>query len=214
MATAQPLNSEMIPPGVSETSQSLTETLALTTPTPLDLLRIAVMQNADIDKLARLMELQERWERNEARKAYVAAMNAFKSNPPAILKNRHVDQGKEAVLRSCHARQRLPRSDPGARQARHLIPLDNEAAGRKPWIEVTCVLTHQLGHSEETTLGGPPDQTGGKNTIQAIASTVTYLERYTLLGATGLAGRQHRHRWQAAGIFEKRRRRHQHRSHQ
>jgi hypothetical protein len=44
-----------------------------------------------------------------------------------------------------------------------------------------------LGHSEETTLSAPSDTTGSKNPIQAIGSTITYLERYTLLALTGLA---------------------------
>ena len=44
-----------------------------------------------------------------------------------------------------------------------------------------------MGHSEETTLKAPPDTSGSKNSIQAIGSTVTYLERYTLLAATGMA---------------------------
>ena len=44
-----------------------------------------------------------------------------------------------------------------------------------------------MGHSESTTLEAAADQSGGKNAIQAIGSTVTYLERYTLLALTGLA---------------------------
>ena len=54
-------------------------------------------------------------------------------------------------------------------------------------IRVTCILTHYKGHSEETTLAGSADTTGSKNAIQAVGSTVSYLERYTLLAATGLA---------------------------
>ena len=44
-----------------------------------------------------------------------------------------------------------------------------------------------MGHSESTTLQSPPDASGGKNSIQAIGSAVTYLSRYTLLAITGLA---------------------------
>ncbi len=54
-------------------------------------------------------------------------------------------------------------------------------------ILVTCKITHILGHSEETTLSAPSDTSGSKNAIQAIGSTITYLERYTLLALTGLA---------------------------
>ena len=54
-------------------------------------------------------------------------------------------------------------------------------------VRVTCVLRHEMGGTDEATLEGPPDTSGTKNMIQAIGSTVTYLERYTLLAVTGLA---------------------------
>jgi hypothetical protein len=54
-------------------------------------------------------------------------------------------------------------------------------------ISVTCILSHRDGHSEETTLSGPPDASGNKNAIQAIGSTLTYLQRYSLVQALGLA---------------------------
>ena len=52
---------------------------------------------------------------------------------------------------------------------------------------MTCVLSHKSGHYEETTLSGPPDASGSKNAIQAIGSTLTYLQRYSLVQALGLA---------------------------
>ena len=54
-------------------------------------------------------------------------------------------------------------------------------------IKVTCILSHKSGHSEENTLSGPADASGSKNAIQAIGSTLTYLQRYTLTQALGLA---------------------------
>lgn len=53
-------------------------------------------------------------------------------------------------------------------------------------ISVTCILTGH-GHEEENTLSGPADASGSKNAIQAIGSTLTYLQRYTLVQALGLA---------------------------
>ncbi|MDP9090311.1 MAG: hypothetical protein M3O26_16415, partial [Pseudomonadota bacterium] len=55
-------------------------------------------------------------------------------------------------------------------------------------IEISCVIQHALGKkSEPTTLFAPPDGTGGKAPIHAIAATTTFLQRYTLLMACGLA---------------------------
>jgi hypothetical protein len=49
--------------------------------TPLGLLQIAVQQGADVDKLAKLLELQERWQANQARQAHNTAMAKFKQRP-------------------------------------------------------------------------------------------------------------------------------------
>src|SRR5678816_3086528 len=41
-------------------------------------------------------------------------------------------------------------------------------------ILVTCIIAHEGGHSEETSLEARPDTSGNKNPIQAIGSAVTY----------------------------------------
>jgi hypothetical protein len=52
---------------------------------------------------------------------------------------------------------------------------------------VTCVISHGDGYFEENSLAAAQDDSGNKNSIQAVGSTVTYLERYTLKAALGLA---------------------------
>ncbi len=158
--------------------------LAVSTPTPMDLLVIATNQGADVDKIAKLMDLQLRWEANEARKAFVVAMNAFKADPPEIIKNKLV-QFKD--VRYKHATLDQVCDAVTAALSKHGISHRWSIDEVDQWIKVTCILTHEQGHSETTALGGPPDQTGSKNALQARASTVTYLERYTHLAATGLA---------------------------
>ncbi len=54
-------------------------------------------------------------------------------------------------------------------------------------VKVSCIISHRDGHSEETTLSAKPDGSGSKNAIQAIGSAVTYLQRYTLKAALGIA---------------------------
>lgn len=56
-------------------------------------------------------------------------------------------------------------------------------------IEVTCILRHRAGHSEHTSLDAAPDQSGGKNNIQADISTITYLKRHTAGALLNLAYR-------------------------
>jgi len=156
--------------------------------TPNMLLQMAVSGGADVEKLEKLMELQERHEKNEARKAYVRAMTAFKNNPPKIDKDKAVgystskgDVGyKHATLWNVTEKINEGLSKHGL-SASWTTKQDNGN------VTVTCVITHELGHSESTSLTASPDTSGSKNGIQAIGSTISYLERYTVLALTGLA---------------------------
>lgn len=151
----------------------------------LSVIERAVMSpDFDVNKLKELLELRERYEASEARKAFVAAMNAFKQNPPTITKNKDVAFGN---TRYSHATLDHVCDSVIQGLSAHGISHRWKVSQDAEWITVTCVLTHEQGHSEETMLKGCADNSGSKNSIQAIASTVTYLQRYTLLAATGLA---------------------------
>jgi hypothetical protein len=54
-------------------------------------------------------------------------------------------------------------------------------------MKVTCIVRHRDGHFEETTLMSPIDTSGSKNAVQQIGSTQSYLQRYSLMAALGLA---------------------------
>jgi hypothetical protein len=151
--------------------------------TPLGLLQMAVQQRATVDQLTKLFELQERWQASQACQAYNAAMAKFKQRPPEILKNKHI---KLDGMEYDHAT--LDHVTEAITETLSAVGINHRwRVSQSPEIAVTCVLTHEMGHSEETTLTALPDTSGSKNSIQAIGSTVTYLERYTLLAATGMA---------------------------
>jgi len=156
--------------------------------TPVDLLRRALDSGADLDRLERLMDLQQRYEENEARKAYVADMAEFKRNPPEIIKDKQVGYtGKDGFVGYSHASLGNVTTAIVEGLAKHGFShrWDTEQSGAN--VTVTCVLTHRMGHSERTTLTAAKDDSGKKNNIQQVASAITYLQRYTLLAATGLA---------------------------
>ena len=160
------------------------ESLPANPVTPMDMLQMAVQQGADLDKLEKLMDLQQRWEANQSRKAFVAALNAFKAAPPKLTKNKDVAYGNtkysHASLDHVSAAIGKALSDNGLSHR-----WDTEQ--QQGVIRVTCILTHDAGHTERTTLEAGADQSGQKNSIQAIGSTISYLQRYTLLAATGMA---------------------------
>jgi len=157
--------------------------------TPADLLRVALDSNADLDRLERLMRLQQEWEANEARKAYVAAIAQFKKNPPTILKEKRVhfetSRGKTSYMHATLGDVTQPIIEGlAAVGISHRWDVEQPDGGM---ISVRCILTHEQGHSESVLMRAGRDDSGGKNAIQQVASTITYLERYTLLSITGLA---------------------------
>lgn len=168
-----------------EVMRSQPASLPAVAATPAHLLQIAVSQGADMDKLEKLMQLQERWETNEARKAYVAAMAAFKSEPVRVLKTKQVNI--PGAARFSHATLADVVDAAVAGMGQHGLSHRWDVSQQDGIITVACVVTHQLGHSERTVLQSRPDDSGKKNQIQQVASAVTYLQRYTLMAALGLA---------------------------
>lgn len=153
---------------------------ALAAMTPMDMLNHAVSNGAGIDVLEKLMGLQERYEASQARKAFDAAIAKAKAEIPVISKNRKGHNDKRYADFAAFASVVDPIIGRYGISYRFRTTQNDK-------ISVTCVLSHEAGHYEENTLSGPADATGAKNAIQAIGSTLTYLQRYSLTQALGLA---------------------------
>jgi len=157
--------------------------------TPGHLLQIAIDKGADLERLEKLMDLQVKYEANEARKAYVADMAAFKLNPPEIIKDKQVGykDKNDNFVGYKHATLGAVTSAIVDGLAKHGFSHRWDTRQEGGVVIVTCIITHRMGHSESTTLSAQKDDSGKKNQIQQMASAMTYLQRYTLLAATGLA---------------------------
>lgn len=164
------------------------QSTALAPTNPMQMLAVAVQQGMGIETLRELMQLKREWEADEARKAFVGAMADFKANPPEIVKDKHVSfTTQKGTTQYDHATLGGICAAIIKGLAGHGISHRWEVAQNDNRIKVTCVLTHAQGHSENVSLHSAADDSGGKNSIQAIGSAITYLQRYTLLAATGLA---------------------------
>lgn len=147
--------------------------------------RAATDPNFSVEKLEKLLAVKMQWDEQEARKAFVAARSAFKAEAPTVLKNKPVGFGN---TKYDHATLDNVVDTITPVLAKHGLSHHWETEQNETGlIRVTCVLSHELGHTERVTLQAMPDTSGSKNAIQAIGSTTTYLERYTLLAATGVA---------------------------
>lgn len=151
--------------------------------------RAASDPTVDVAKMQALYAMHTQMVERDAKMQYVEALAEFKANPLSIVKakavsfttNRGTTSYKHATLDMVCRAVADKLAEVGITHRWHTEQKDG---GR---IRVTCILTHRAGHSEQTTLEGSPDDSGGKNAIQAIGSAVTYLQRYTLLAATGLS---------------------------
>lgn len=155
----------------------------------LAMAQTAMTTGRGIDQLERLLDLQLRWDAEQARRAFVAAMAAFKAEPIYIAKTKHVRfVTQKGVTEYDHSELADICAALVPLMAKHGLSHHWIPKQTRDWLDMRCVISHAQGHVEVgEPLGGPPDDSGGKNTIQAIASTKTYLERYTLLAATGVA---------------------------
>jgi len=173
---------------VVELQQTLPGMPAPTAVTPMQLLQLAMSQGADLQKLEKLMELQERWEANQARKAFDAAISAAKAEIKPIVKNREVDftsqKGRTNYEYEDFAAVAIA-IDPVL--SKHGLSYRHRSKQDGKSLTITCRLSHRDGHFEDTELSALNDESGNKNGIQGIGSTATYLQRYTLKIALGLA---------------------------
>jgi len=147
----------------------------------------------DIEKFERLMALRERAGQADARRSFFAALAKAKGEFGPIIKKRVVDyEHKSGDGKTNYKYEDL--ADVGVVVdpvlSKYGLSFRHKSSQEGSKIKVTCILSHEDGYSEETSLEGVEDKSGMKNPNQAIASTVTYLQRYTLKEALGIgAGR-------------------------
>ena len=155
---------------------------------PGRLLELAVKQDLDVEKLERLMDLEERWRAQRAKEAYFSALAQFQAAVPSLSKDSTVDfdtskghtHYKFASLPIIKDTIQSALTEAGLTYRWEFDDL--EGGG----LTAICIITHIDGHSEKTSMSAPADSSGSKNPVQQVGSTMTYLQRYTLIGALGL----------------------------
>lgn len=158
--------------------------------TPMAMIDRAIKSGAAVETLERLMALQERWEASEAKRDFDEAISTAKSEIKPIIKNRQVGyDSKRTNERTDYQYEDLAAVadavDPIL--TKHGLSYRYQSKQDGMMLSVTCIISHRRGHREETTLQAGNDSSGSKNAVQAIGSTATYLQRYTLKLALGLA---------------------------
>lgn len=152
--------------------------------TPMEMLNSAITRGDSLDKLERLMDLNDRWEKAQAKKAFIEAKAAFKASAPVITKDKTNNQ-----YNSRYASIGSVVNAVNEALSKHGLDADWQF-DQSNGIRVTCILTHVAGHSESVSLVGTPDTSGAKNPLQQIKSTLTYLKLATFEAVTGIATKE------------------------
>lgn len=177
---------------VTPTAAQAPSTALATTENPyMAMVNTVLATGRGVEQIERFMDLQERWEKNQAAKAFTAAMAEFKADPIVIEKKKLVEfttrDGDTTSYR--HATLADVVDAVVAGMGKHGLSHRWDVKQEGGQVAVTCTVTHRDGHSESVTMQAAPDSSGKKNSIQQVASAVTYLQRYTLMAATGVAAK-------------------------
>jgi hypothetical protein len=161
---------------------------ASTALTPMAMVSQAVANGASLEMVSKLIDLQERVEKAQGRRAFDNAVAAAKGEIKPIVKDRVVDFTTQKG-RTSYRHESFAAVADGVDQIlhKHGLSYRHRASQDGGRLTVTCILAHRDGYSEETTLSAANDNSGNKNDIQSIGSAATYLQRYTLKLALGLA---------------------------
>lgn len=147
--------------------------------------RVAANPDADIDKLERLLDMQERVANAHKQQAFNAAMARMQIDLPTIERSGVISVGGQ--VRSKYARYEdiMRAIKPVLTANGFAITFQTKNEGNT--IEVTGVLMHCEGWREQTSMALPYDSSGSKNAVQAIGSSTSYGKRYVLCSLLNIA---------------------------
>jgi hypothetical protein len=158
---------------------------------PMSLIEAAITQGVDTDKLEKLLELQERWERNEERKearraeiAFSEAMATCQAECQAVVA-KHYNKQTESKYADLFDMDLAIR--PVYTRHGFSLSFGTSRSEMEKHVHVYCDVRHKNGHTCRYEDDFPIDDAGIKGTInktpiQAKGSTTSYAQRYLTKG--------------------------------
>ena len=150
--------------------------------------RAALNPNVDIDKMERLLEMQERIMARNAKTAFDAAFAGMQQDLP-VINERGGIKDRNGNVQSRYALWEDINEAIKPILAKHGFGISFRTGKRDGHIVVTGVLSHAEGHREETEMELPTDTSGSKNAVQAVGSSTSYGKRYTASALLNLTSR-------------------------
>lgn len=150
-------------------------------------------KNPSVADMREFIALQREWQADEAKRAFTIALMELKRDLPAFL---HRDKtvafesrkgGADTFYKHTSLAAMMETVTPILIKHGFSLTWDTPTPSKPGLIAVAATLTHREGHSKSAMYEAPPESGGNKSAPQAVASTVTMLQRYTALSLLGLA---------------------------
>lgn len=144
--------------------------------------RVCTDPSADISKLEKMLDMQERILNRNAEQAFAADFAAMQCELPRIARNGKIEIKKDGRIIQSTAFAKLEDINDGIRPTlqKYGFGVSFSVEQGQGGITVTAKLLHRLGHSEKTSITLPIDNSGSKNSVQGNGSTISYGKRYSI----------------------------------
>ncbi len=151
----------------------------------------SVIQNAidkgvPVETMEKLLAMRRELKSEAATEAYTAALGQFQRDMPVIKKTKQVMNKDGATVRYQYAPLDAIVGQIKKELANNELSYSWDVRHTEGHMDVTCKITHVMGHSETSTLQIPIDKEGFMTAPQKYASAQTFAKRYTLLNALGI----------------------------
>lgn len=146
----------------------------------------AINKGASVEALEKLFNLQERWEKSQAKKAFDLAMTNFQSEMPEVKKTRNIMNKDNQSVRSKYATL-----DDAQKTAKPFLK-KNELSYKfdiktdDKFLTATCIVKHSLGHTESSEFKVPIGSEAFMSDVQKFGARATFAKRYAFSSAFGI----------------------------
>lgn len=138
--------------------------------------RAAADPSVDMDKLERLLQMQERLDANEAIRAFNLDFIALQNDLPEINEGGEIKHGGRVISKYSRWDEDInPVIKPILAKHNFVLSFETNTVDR---IHVVAHLIHSGGHSRSGSFTLPPEMSGAKNDVQGFGSSVSYAKRY------------------------------------
>lgn len=140
--------------------------------------RCALNPNVDVDKMQKLLDMQERILNRNAKQSFTSALAGMQAEMPQVTKNGEIKingkvQSKYALFEDINEQVKPVLQKYG-------FAISFRVKQQEKSIKIIAILSHREGHSEETELDLPIDTSGNKNAVQSVGSSLQYGKRYAM----------------------------------